>query len=170
MLSLKDFFEGGIIAIVFVLLVLPYLYMYWAAQLQSECTEAFKAALARNPKWGPNKKAAFNEAIEDAVHVFQVNWWYVAAFTLIMVLMFKLDLLVEVSAHFKNVCKAKQSILCQMGGATTAASECTETSDSCRTMKLVLSLYTLAVGILFAACLYWERIMATRKLRSYYID
>lgn len=170
--TIKEFLEGGIIAAVFVLIVLPYLYLNLASQVQLECTEALKAAMGRNPTWKRLKKRNFNEAIEDALHVFQVDWWFVAAFGLIMLCMFKLDLLIELSTYFKKVCVSDHSLACQIGGsnAPNSASNCPEVAVSCRSMRLVLSLYTLGIGIAFAFRLYWERVMATRKLRAYYID
>lgn len=172
--GIQEFYDGGLIAGIVVFVALPYLYLSLASQVQAEYTEVIKSVVAKGTPLKNMTLGALKEELEERIHVFQVDWWFIAALGVLMLFFFKLDMLLELSDYFKNVCSASDApgLNCQVRGISQngIALNCPHALDACRWMKKTLATYTLGVGLVFAFRIWWERVSVARDLRAFYAE
>ncbi len=164
--------EFAWIPIVLVFLVLPYLYCVLAIDVHKEYAELVKSA----PESFVFTDATIGE-IQDDLHIFDLDWWLIAAIAALFVGLFSLGTLASKSASLPSPLDAANSVstsvsahegaksfACTSGGGA-AAAQCNERA----VVNSMLVGYATLVGLLLSFLLMWGKVRAVRRLRTYYL-
>jgi hypothetical protein len=166
--------SGGLIALLAVFVALPYLYLSLATEVHKDCLEFRKVQADRvnkltekNDSKGLAHVSLVAQRIDSNSRVFEVEWWVLASLAIIMLGIFHLPELANLSQHMPQACRdVFVEANCVMTSVTSknVSLRCVRSLSVCEDIKNVFILYTLAAGILIGFRLWWARIAISRDL------
>lgn len=135
--------------LVVVLVVLPGLYAILAVDVHKDYAELLKFRIASPDKFRHPSVDVLKRKIDDALYVFELDWWVVVATGVLLVAIASLGELVTIS----------NLVVCKDGESKVA---------ECAKLSSVLRLYCIAVALLLSFRISWARIVAAKHLRMLY--
>jgi hypothetical protein len=171
--------DGSWLPILVGLVIIPVLYIVLAIDAHKDYGDALSKVTTPTDPIATCKRAVLRKVVDDALTVFDLEWWIVAAFGILVAAIIGSGYLTDwsqtlrpapigtVAAQQKTPSKAGL-YLCNKGtgGAISCAALDEGTSAS---VRAAMSLYATLIGLLMGFRLGWARLRLAQDLKRYYL-
>lgn len=156
------------ISIIAIFVALPALYCILCAAVHKDYAELFKSA-ASIPGYDGQRMAALQEEVKNRLYVFEMDWWMVAAVSVLFLAIFNISQLINQTQLLTIQCPPNDSIERLSKMLTEVHFGCDDTRTApCRNFRGIFALYGVVVGLLLAFRIWWARLTAAKDLKSLY--
>ena len=152
----------ALVPFAFAFVILPFVYFFLAADIHKEYADFAKSSIECEYSDVHNRtirdRSSVDEIIAADVEVFELDWWVIAAFAVLMTFLVALGDLAMYSALLPE-CRLKPPVFLPVSSSG---------YSECEIVRFSMYAYCLFVLLAIVWRLAWARLLALRKLRLHY--